>query len=289
MKQAFKKLPTKLFWGFFRHLLSDRKYAELRYWLELDEWPDIDHPEKFTEKMQHIKLFDRQALRKQAANRITVRNYVAEKIGADHLVPLMDSFEELTPHIWEALPSQFVLKANHGCGMLKIIADKSQHDFEAVRQEVNRWQNTDYYSFSREWAYKDLPRTILAEQLLLTPNGSIPKDYKFFCFNGEVKLIQIDYDRFNEQKRNLYDPQFNRIDGKLLYPTYPKPTEKPPNFHKGLEIAEALSVDFNFIRVDLYLMDANIYFGELTNYPGNGFIPFEPESLEYKMGSHLTL
>src|SRR6056297_2026335 len=114
-----KFILTKLFWGFFRYFLSDEQYARIRYRLELDEWPDLENPQTFTEKIQYIKLYQRNELRKKIADRIKVREYVAEKVGEDHLIPLIGNYSELTPDIWEKLPSQFVLKANHGCAMLK--------------------------------------------------------------------------------------------------------------------------------------------------------------------------
>jgi hypothetical protein len=289
MKKSIKQILRKLFWGFYRHLLSDKWYAKIRYWLELDEWPDLDNPQKFTEKIQWIKLNEQTQLRQQAANRLAVRNFVDRKIGKSHLVPLIDSFETLTQPIWESLPQQFVLKANHGCGMLSIIYDKEEEHFKTIHQKTEKWKQTNYYRFGREWAYKGLPRKILAEKLLLTQNGSIPKDYKFFCFHGKVKLIQVDYDRFGDQKRNLFNPNFELIEGKLLYPPYGQPVQRPQNLDEAITIAEALATDFSFIRVDLYLMKDHIYFGELTNYPGNGFVPFQPEKLEYKVGTWLDL
>lgn len=289
MKKAIKYLLTKLFWGFGRHLLSDKWYAKIRYWLELDTWPDFQNPQKFTEKIQWIKLNERTKLRHLAANRLAIRKYVAKQINNEHLVPLLSKFKELTQSKWNSLPDQFVLKANHGCEMIAIIQDKQQEQLEEVRQQTEQWKETDYYSFSREWAYKGLPRTILAEKLLLTEAGEIPNDYKFFCFNGKVKIIQVDYDRFGNQRRNLFDRNFNRIEGELLYPPYEGATQKPKQLDKAIEIAEKLSADFTFLRADLYLMDEEIYFGELTNYPGNGFVPFQPQELEYKVGSWLDL
>lgn len=287
--QLIKTLLRKIFWGGFRHLLSDKQYAKARYWLELDDHLNLQNPKKFTEKVQYIKLFERTALRKQVADRTGVRKYVARKAGENYLIPLITTFEELTQNIWEKLPSQFVLKANHGCGMIKIIRNKKDTVFEKIRQETLQWKQTDYAELGREWVYRDLPRTILAEKLLLDSGKSIPNDYKFFCFHGRVKLIQIDFDRFGEQKRNLYDRNFNRLDAKLLYPHNPVNISKPPKLEEAVRLAETLSSDFNFIRVDLYLVEDQIYFGELTNYPGNGFAAFEPEPMEYKVGSWLQL
>ncbi|MGK7371059.1 MAG: ATP-grasp fold amidoligase family protein [Candidatus Halalkalibacterium sp. M3_1C_030] len=284
-----KFILSKIFWGFLRHLLSDKQYALYRYWLELDEWPDLENPQTFTEKIQYIKLYQRNELRERVADRIKVRTYVADKIGKDHLIPLLGNFQEITRDVWQELPNQFVLKANHGCGMLEIVRDKNQADYDEIYRNTENWKETDYSKIGREWVYEGLPRTILAEKLLLDSGNSIPVDYKFFCFHGSVKIIQIDFDRFSDQRRNLYDREFNRLDARLLYPNYDKPVEKPDKLDKAIEISELLSADFNFIRVDLYLMENNIYFGELTNYPGNGFVPFEPESMNYKIGKLLRL
>ncbi|NGP78027.1 hypothetical protein G3570_15365 [Balneolaceae bacterium YR4-1] len=284
-----KFILSKLFWGILRHFLSDKNYAKFRYWLELDTSLDLKNPESFTEKIQYIKLYQRTDLRKLVADRIQVRNYVANRIGKDHLIPLLGTYETIARNDWIGLPDKFVLKANHGCGMLEIVRDKSIYDFNHIREKTEEWKNTDYYRVGREWVYKELPRKIIAEELLLDEEEEIPEDFKFFCFDGHVKVIQIDFNRFGDQKRNLYDRDFNLLDARLLYPRYEKPVSKQENLDRAIEIAETLSQNFNFIRVDLYLMKQQIYFGELTNYPGNGFKPFEPESMNIKMGELLTL
>lgn len=289
MLKLFKPVLRKLFWGLFRHFLSDKQYAKVRYWLELDNHLNLEKPEKFTEKIQYIKLYERIPLRKTIADRTKVREYVAQNAGEQYLIPLIGTYEELTRDIWDNLPSQFVLKANHGCEMIRIIRSKDEAGYEKIRAQTREWIQTDYAEIGREWVYEGLPRTIIAEELLLDSNNSIPKDYKFFCFHGRVEVIQIDFDRFGKQKRNLYDRNFNRLEARLLYPNNPEQVQKPANLDKAIELAETLSSELNFIRVDLYLLENNIYFGELTNYPGNGFAAFEPESMEYKMGSLLQL
>lgn len=282
-----KYLVRKLFWGFLRHVVSDKQYAQIRYWLKFDKLPNLKDPQSFTEKIQYIKLNERTELRKIFADRLRARNYVTEKVGEQHLIPLHGAFDELTPGTWESLPSQFVLKANHGCEMLEIVWDKERADYDTIYRTTEQWKATDYYKVGREWAYKGLPRTILAEQLLLDSENSIPIDFKFFCFDGKVELIQVDKDRFGDQRRNLYDRNFQQVDATLLYPNFEEPLEKPGNLDQAISMAEALSKEINFVRVDLYLMENDLYFGELTNYPGNGFVAFEPAAMEYKMGSKL--
>lgn len=289
LKKILKTVFRKIFWGGLRHVLSDLQYAKMRYWLEIDRPLNLKNPKRFTEKIQYIKLFERTKLRQQVADRTEVRKYVAQKAGEDYLIPLIGVFDELTSEVWESLPSQFVLKANHGCGMLNIIRNKNQADFNKVREKAKTWQNTDYYRFGREWVYRELPRTLVAEKLILDASGSIPSDYKFFCFDGRVEVIQVDTGRFEDQKRNLYDRNFKRLEAELLYPNFEGRQDKPALLEVAIEVAEKLSSEFNFIRVDLYVLENHVYFGELTNYPGNGFIPFRPEEMEVKMGSLLNL
>lgn len=284
-----KPILNKLFWGGFRHLLSDKQYGRIRYWLELGRWPNLKNPQSFSEKIQHIKLYQRTDLRQRIADRSRVRTYVAEKIGEKHLIPLIAHVDEITEKVWKSLPNQFVLKANHGCGMVKIVQDKSSRNADEIQRLSQKWQEFDYYNFGREWVYKTIPRTIIIEDLLKTSGGKIPEDYKFFCFDGKVEVIQIDFDRFGDHTRNLYDRDFNLLTAKLLYPNKPQPVKRPPLLYKAIEIAETLSADFDFIRVDLFLVDHHIYFGELTNYPGNGFAEFEPYSFDKELGKKWNL
>lgn len=280
---------NKLFWGFFRHLLSDKQYAKARFWLSTGRNLILNSPETFSEKINWLKLYDRTDLRRQVADRIEVRNYVKERVGEEHLIPLINQFEEFGIEQWELLPAQFVLKANHGSGMIKIVKEKQKEDPYKVIEEVKDWQQTDYSKFGREWVYRDLDRFVVAEQLLLNENGDVPEDFKFFCYHGNVKFIQVDIDRFKGQARNFYDREFNQLDVRLLHPKSALQVAKPLELEAAIEIAETLSKDFSFIRVDLFLLDGNIYFGEMTNFPGNGFEPFIPIKYDEVFGSHLKL
>ncbi len=284
-----KYLLRKLFWGLFRHSMSDESYLKFRYWLELHEWPNLENPQKFTEKIQYLKLYEQSGLRKRVANRTEVRTYVEEKAGRDYLIPLIGIYQALTPEIWDSLPNQFVLKANHGSAMLKIVYDKTQENYDEIYHQTEQWKNFDYAQFGRERVYEGIPRTIVAEELLLNSNQTIPADYKFFCFDGQVEIIQVDIDRFKNQKRKLLDRDFKEINATILHPKYEEKLERPAKLDEAIEVAEKLSADFNFIRVDLYLLENKIYFGELTNYPGNGFQPFQPKPMEYKVGALLEL
>lgn len=285
----WNRILTKLFWGVFRHFLSDEQYARVRYRLEFGRKLNLENPQRFSEKIQHLKLHERDEKRTIAADRTKVRNYVAEKVGEKYLIPLPGVYDELTPEVWDSLPDQFVLKANHGCGMIEIVRDKQLADFQKVHKKTHRWQQFDYYKFGREWPYKNVPRTILAEQLLLDESGDIPKDYKFFCFYGKMELFQIDFGRHEKMRRNLYDRQFNRIGANIIYDSYEGDVQKPESLDEMISVAENLSADFNFLRVDLYSLNNRIYFGELTNFPGNGFSKITPDAFDHFLGSKLKI
>lgn len=282
-------LTKKLFWGLFRHIMSDKAYALARYKLERGIFPDLKKPERLTEKIQLLKLYDRNSLRKRVSDRIKMREYVSKKSSANHLIPIIGVYDTFEKEDWNRLPNQFVLKANHGCGFVKIIKNKSAENFANIKRLTEYWQVQDYSKLGREWVYKDLPRSIIAEGLLLNESGEIPCDYKFTCIHGKVEFVQIDVGRFNDQKRNLYDRNFNLLEVELLYPQYEEKLEKPALWEDSVKLAETLAEDFDFIRVDLYLIENNIYVGELTNFPGSGFIGFKPDEFDKKMGRKLRL
>lgn len=282
-------LLNKIFWGGFRHVLTDRQYARIRYCLIHGHFPNIENPVYLSEKIQYLKLYERTVLRKCVADRMLVRDFVKERVGEIHLIPQIAVFKKLNRSEWDSLPQKFVLKASHGSGFIRIVKDKTGEKFEEILAEIDQWLSTDYYKFGREWVYKGLERVLIAEELLLDESGNVPSDYKFYCFDGKVKLIQVDIDRFNGQKRFLFNRSFEPLDATLYYPAGENSPDKPRELDDAIRIVEQLSEEFNFIRVDLYVMAGRIFFGEMTNYPANGFQVFEPESYEIEMGNHLKL
>jgi len=284
-----KKILHKLFWGIFRHFVTDKQYAQIRFWLEHDRLPNLENPATFNEKIQYIKLYERTELRKMAADRVRVRSYVKEKIGERYLIPLHGVFDSLTEEAWNSLPSQFVLKANHGCGWVEIVQNKAGASFQKIRNETDKWLKSGYYKIGREWVYKNLPRKLIAEKLILNEKENIPKDFKFFCFNGRVKVIQVDAGRFSAQRRNLYDRHFNRLDAQIIFEPIEEKISRPGQLEKAIGLAETLAKEYSFIRVDLFLPGDDIFFGELTNYPGNGFADMNPPSFEIYLGKFLNI
>ncbi|WP_140069261.1 ATP-grasp fold amidoligase family protein, partial [Vibrio parahaemolyticus] len=225
-------------------------------------------------------------LRKLAADRIAVRDYVKSKSKNCNLIKMLWSGSELKNSDWESLPDKFVIKANHGSKMVKIV-DKSKDSFKSIYDLTQEWLVRDYYKRGREWVYKDTPRTLIVEELLQF-SDKVPPDFKFFCLNGKVSFVQVDLDRFNGHCRNIYSNRFDLLDVEYHFPRGYS-IKKPSNFEDAVKISEELSSDFDFVRVDLYLLDDGIFFGELTNFPGNCLESFDDYSFDLEVGSKLVL
>jgi len=269
-----KLLPNKLFYFIF--FIYKLKYI-----------PNFKNPKSLNEKLNFIKLnktsYD---LRCLVVDRIKVRDYVLQKTSECTLINNLWVGVNFENDIWESLPNKFAIKANHGSGMVRVV-DKEKDTFLEIENLCTVWLNKDYASRGREWFYSDLEKFLIVEEFLEF-NDDVPPDYKFFCMNGKVEMVQVDLDRFKGHVRNLYDKNFKRIDGQLCYPQG-YDIDEPKMFKEAIILSEKLSQDFDFIRVDLYLMEDKIYFGELTNIPGNGIEAFKPRSLDYKLGSKLEL
>lgn len=246
--------------------------------------PRFKKPRSFNEKLMYIKIFNRNPLRAKITDRLWVRGYVSEKSCDLKLIDVLWSGTDFTEEVWKVLPSKFVLKANHGSNMTKII-DKNNVAFDEVCFLSKVWMNNNYAQYGREWFYYDQKKYLIAERFL-SFNGGVPPDYKFFCFQGRVELILIDIGRFDKHRRNLYSRSFERLPVQLLFPSG-EDIDKPKNLDLAIKIAEELSIDFDFVRVDLYLLDDGVFFGELTNTPGAGASKFTPRAFDFDLGARL--
>lgn len=246
--------------------------------------PKFRSPRSFSEKMSYVKLFNKNRVRANITDRLWIRGYVSDKSSDAKLVDILWSGENFTLDVWSELPEEFVLKANHGSQMTRIVK-KSDVSFEEIHELTHQWMQNDYARYGREWFYYDQRRYLIVEKLL-SFDGDVPPDYKFYCSKGRVELVQVDISRFEDHRRNLYDRDFNKLDVDLVYRSGSE-VEKPKNYEDAIKIAEELSVDFDFIRVDLYLLDDGVYFGELTNTPEAGFGRFSRKSFDFYLGSRL--
>lgn len=254
---------------------------------------DLVHPVKYNDKIHWLKLYWKDPLAQKCADKYEVRDYVKEKIGEKYLNTLYGVYDSLDSIDLYKLPQSFVLKGTHGSGFNLFCRDKSSINWKIKYKEMYRWLNTNYFWSSNEWVYKNIKPRIICEKLLSDQSGNLPKDYKLFCFSGEPKLICVDIDREDKHKRNFYDLNWNFLDiqiSKKLRSNNPEIViEKPCKLNEMIELSRVLSQDFPHVRVDFYIVNNNIYFGELTFFHASGLSRFYPPEFENEMGKWIKL
>jgi hypothetical protein len=277
-------MTLKMFIAKLLLFVPDRIFNKFLFRYKIGFWPNFTQPEYYSEKINYVKLYSNNKLRKMVADRIKVREYVKKKAPECELINILWTGEELDKDTFYKLPQKFVVKANHGSGMV-LIVDKSKITYEKVYNITKKWKKIDYGKITRQFVYNGLPKILIVEEFINIDSNVLP-DFKFLCINGEIEFIQVDLDRFTSHKRNLYDKDFNLLNVTLEY-DQEYSIKKPLMFDKAKEIAKKLSEDFDFIRVDLYITDEKVYFGELTNTPGNGFEKFTPLEFDLQLGKKI--
>lgn len=270
--------------------LPDRPYLKLFYLAETGKKLNLNKPITFNEKIQWLKLYERKPEYSIYVDKYAVRSYIAKTIGDTYLIPLLGVYNSVEEINWDLLPNKFVLKCTHSSGANIICTDKNKLDIQASKMKLNKWMKRSWYWFGREWSYKKVKSRIICEEYMVDESGTELKDYKIFCFSGVPKMIQVDFNRFVEHKRNLYDIEWNYINASIQYPNDPRvKIKKPDRLKTMLELAKILSKDCSHVRVDFYLINEQMYFGELTFYHGSGYEKFDPESLGIEMGNWIKL
>jgi hypothetical protein len=268
---------------------DDATFSRLQYFRRHLRWPDLKNPRTFNEKILWLKIHHRNPLLRVCADKFTVRDFVREKIGEEFLIPLAGAWESAPAIDFESLPNRFALKASHGSGWNILCRDKTHFDSESARKTAARWLAADFSKVGREWTYAGLTPRILCEQFLSGPDGEPPWDYKFFCYHGEPRFVQVDYARFQRHTRALYETSWQRVPCRLEYHLQKKDSSRPATLQTMLSLAEKLSKPFPFVRVDLYEVGVKNYFGELTFYPGKGVERFTPRRFDEVFGEPLHL
>ena len=274
-------------------LLPDEMFIRLNYLRRMKRLPDLKNPTTYNEKLQWLKLHDRQPLYTQLVDKYAVRRFVAERIGGEYLIPLVggpwDSFDEID---FDALPEKFVLKCTHDSGGLVICRDKRALDREKARRRIAQSLGQNFYYHNREWPYKDVRPRIIAEAYMEDASTSELRDYKFFCFGGEPKMLFVASDRQTageETKFDFFDMDYNHLDLRNGHPNAAVPPEKPAQFGLMRELAQKLSQGIPHVRVDLYEVNGRVYFGEMTFYHWSGMVPFDPPEWDERLGSWIRL
>ena len=271
--------------------IPDRLYLKIKYYLRMGKRLNLDNPQTFNEKLQWLKLYGRRPIDTVLSDKYAVKDYITKTIGAQYVIPLLGVWDKFEDIDFSKLPNQFVLKCTHDSGGIVICKDKSTLDVRAAREKLNKTLKTDYYVYSREKAYKGIPRRIIAEEYMEDSDCAELRDYKFFCFNGEVKYFKIDFGRFTEHHANYYSPNGDLLDlAETPYPPVPNADiHLPVNLNKMVELANKLSQGTLFVRVDFYEVSGIVYFGEFTFSPTGGMTPYKPDGWDKTIGEWITL
>lgn len=263
--------------------LKQRFYRKLGYKLNLK------NPTTFNEKIQWLKINDRSNLHTICADKYAVRNHVINKIGEKYLVPLILHTKDVSHLIKDNIPDfPVIIKTNHDSSGGEFIWDKENVDWTQTQQIFKKRLKINYDYGKGEWQYKNIQPCIIIEKLLVDKNKKIPIDYKMHCFNGQLAFIQVDMDRSTNHKRVLYSKNWELLDCQWAYEKgYEIP--KPKVFNEMVKISEKFAEDFIYVRVDLYVIDSKIYFGELTFHSDSGNGKFKPEKWDKTIGKWLKL
>lgn len=284
----------KIWCGIVKKLkfLPQKTYVKYYYEYYTGKKLDYDNPVEFNQKISWYKVFYHPSILNQLVDKYAVREYVKEKIGGQYLNECYGVFDKPSDIDFDALPESFVLKGVHGYGFNLIVPKKSELNVTKAKFKLLKWYNKNqYYRGGMEWAYKDIkPRFILEKYLSEFDKGSIT-DYKFYCFDGKPKFVEVHLDRNQNHQSAFYDLEFN----KLPFRDVPEKmwikhkVEAPSNFEEMKEVAETLADKFPFVRVDMYSINGQIIFGEMTFYPADARDDFYPEEYNKIIGDYFKL
>lgn len=288
--------------------MPDKPYLKLMFRAVTGKRLNLHNPKNFNEKLQWLKLYDRNPLYTVMVDKVKAKEYVASKIGDEYIIPTLGVWDNADEVDFDSLPSRFVIKCNHNSGKgMYVCRDKAKMDVAKVRMGLRQGLKEDYYAHNREWPYKDLSRRIIAEQYLeektsqnieddkLAKVGNL-RDYKFYCFNGVPKLCQVISDRAIDEKIDFYNMEWERLVGLVglvglnnNVHNSDQDISCPLSFDEMKRCASILSHDIPFSRIDFYDIDGHAYFGEITFFPAGGFGSFKPDEWNEITGDWLHL
>lgn len=291
----YKKMKQKIFTALkcrhFFDFLPDKIYLKLMYHVLMDRKLDLKNPRTFNEKLQWLKLYNRNPLYTTMVDKYEVKSYVSSIIGSEYIIKTLGIYEDFDDIDFSKLPDRFVIKCTHDSGGVVICKDKSKFDISKARKKINECLKSNFYFMGREWPYKNVKPRIIIEEFLDNHDNNDLNDYKFMCFNGKFKCSFVCTERRSDDglKVTFFDKNWNVMPFERHYSKSKKKIEKPKNYNKMIELSEKLAKKMPFVRIDFYEVEGKIYFGEITFFPGNGTEEFTPEKYDYVLGSWIRL
>lgn len=270
-------------------LWLDKAYLKILFKFRLGKRLNLKNPKTYNEKVQWLKLYDRNPKYTKLVDKYEVRKYIAKTIGEEYLIPLLGVWNKFEDIDFNKLPNQFVLKCTHDSGGVIICKDKRTFDREAARKKLNRYLKRNYYINTREWVYKDIKPRIVAEEYIVDESGADLKDYKFMCYHGQPKTVDIISNRDSDPSSDMFDMNFKSLPVINYYKNSEKIIDKPEGFDEMIRLCKKLSKDLIHVRCDFYNINGKVYFGEMTFYQCSGLEKYEPYKYDVIFGSFIHL
>lgn len=274
------------------YITSDELFLKIKFWSRTGYRLNLKNPQTFNEKLQWLKLYNRKDEYTQMVDKIEVKRYIANMIGEEYIIPTLAIYNSPDEINFDLLPNQFVIKCSHDSGGLIICQDKSKLDRLNAIQKLEQGLHRNYFCYNREWPYLNVKPRLLAEQFMQQEDGSGLIDYKVLCFNGKAKLIEVHIGRGTDHHtQDYYDRTWNKtsisqsIYGLCSNITIPKPI----CYDEMLDKSELISKDIPQCRVDWYIVNNHLYFGEITFYDGSGMDPYDRLEDDLLLGSWINL
>ena len=288
--KLLKRIILKLMSLGFFNWLSDKTFTIWKFRLCLGYSPNLEEPKTFNEKINWLKLYDKKPEYQTYVDKYDVRAFIKATIGEEYLIPLIAVYSSPEEIEWEKLPNKFVLKCTTGSGGNIICKDKTKLNIEKATKKLNSFCKHNYYYVNRESQYKNIIPRIVCEKFI-SETEITPNDYKVYCFNGKARLLEFHIDRFGGTSHtcDYYDENLNRLS--FTWGTTPSNIDLPYReiAKKIIEFSEKISKNISHARVDWYVVDSHIYFGEITLHNGGGYEAFDSYEDDLQLGSYLTL
>lgn len=271
---------------------DDKLFLTILYFLSTGKKIHWENPRTFTEKIQWLKLYACKEIYTTLVDKYAVKQYVSDIVGEQYIIPTLAVYDSVEDVDFSKLPSKFVLKVTHDSGGVIVCDDVKSLDKRKTLKRLSIALKSNFFVHSREYPYKNVPRKIIAEQFLEQPGRRELIDYKFYCFGGKPVYCQVIKDRKTKETIDFYDMNWNRMPFTGLNPDVCNAvslTPRPVNLDLMIDLAKKLSSEIPFVRIDLYEIEGNVYFGEITFYPASGMGKFTPEEWDLKLGNLINI
>ena len=272
-------------------ILPDKLYLQLMYFKHFRKFINFNNPKNFNEKIQYLKLKYRSNELTEMADKYKVKQYVSKLIGNEYVIPTLGVWSTTEEINFNELPKKFVLKCNNDSGGVVICKDKQALNIEETKKFLNSRLNNNGFWYGREWPYKNIKPCIIAEKYMENNGQNELIDYKFFCFNGQPKVVLVCSERFasNNMCKTYFDENWNLLNIMEANHRIDKEQKKPQSFEKMKTISQKLAKGMPFVRIDFYEIEGSLYFGEIKFFPASGLEKFKPEKWNNIFGDMIDI